>query len=117
MHLMELLLVTVRHQYSLKNSNVVNGFTIFKMKTYNFDGLSVVAFTCNKQDNQIWIWNTTDGTVRSKHNGEYLFVEQELEIWATPLSDKLQAIVLLNRGDSRSEQITVQWTDIGFSKE
>ena len=78
------------------------------------DGSNVDADTCNKQDNQIWIWNATDGTIRSKHNGECLTVQLELEIWAGPLSGGSQAVVLFNRGDSGSEQITVQWTDIGF---
>ncbi|CAF0941120.1 unnamed protein product [Adineta ricciae] len=87
------------------------------LDVYNFDGPSVEAFTCNKQDNQMWIWNTSDKTVRSKHNGECLIVQQELEVWAGSLFDGSQAVVLLNRGDSGSEPITVQWTDIGFSRE
>jgi alpha-galactosidase len=35
-------------------------------------------------------------------------------VWAGPLSGGSQAVVLLNRGDSNSEQITVNWTDISF---
>jgi alpha-galactosidase len=41
-------------------------------------------------------------------------VQQELEIWAGPLSGGSQAVVLLNRGDGGSSQITVNWKDIGF---
>jgi len=81
---------------------------------YDFDGPNVDAFTCNKQENQMWIWNTTDATLRSKYNGQCLTVQQELEVWAGPLSGGSQAVVLLNRGDTGSEQITVKWTDIGF---
>jgi len=81
---------------------------------YDYFGRSIEAFSCTKQDNQVWIWNETDGTIRSKYNGECLTVQQELEIWAGPLSGGSQAVVLLNRGDSGSEQITVKWTDIGF---
>ena len=84
------------------------------MDVFNFAGPYVDAFTCNKQDNQIWIWNSTDGTVRTKHNGQCLTVQEELEIWASPLSGGSQAVVLFNRGNTDSEQITVQWTDIGF---
>jgi hypothetical protein len=62
----------------------------------------------------MWIWNTTDATLRSKYNGQCLTVQQELEVWAGPLSGGSQAVVLLNRGDTGSEQITVKWTDIGF---
>jgi hypothetical protein len=81
---------------------------------YNFDGPNVDAYSCNQQDNQAWIWSSTDGTVRSKHNDECLTSTSELEIWAGPLSDGSQAVVLLNRGDSGSEPITVQWSDINF---
>jgi hypothetical protein len=81
---------------------------------YNFDGPSVDAFSCNKQDNQAWTWNAADGSVRSKHNGQCLTVRQELEVRAGPLSDGSQAVLLFNRGDIGSETITVKWTDLGF---
>ncbi len=84
------------------------------MGVYDYFGRSIEAFSCTKQDNQGWIWNATDGTIRSKYNDECLTVQQEIEIWAGPLSGGSQAVVLLNRGDSGSEQITVKWTDIGF---
>jgi hypothetical protein len=86
---------------------------LFSLDVYNFDGPNVDAFSCNKQDNQQWTWLTTDGTIRSKHNGECLAQVSELEVWASPLADGSAAVVLLNRGNS-SEPITVQWTDIGF---
>lgn len=81
---------------------------------YDFDGPIVQTYPCNQQDNQRWIWNTTDGTVRSKANGECLILQPELEIWAGPLTGGSQAVVLLNRGDNDNEQITVKWSDIGF---
>ena len=37
-----------------------------------------------------------------------------MEVWAGPLKDGSQAVLLLNRGTSGSETITVKWTDIGF---
>lgn len=43
-----------------------------------------------------------------------MIVQPELEIWAGPLTGGSQAVVLLNRGDSGSSEITVKWTDIGF---
>ncbi len=84
------------------------------MAVYGFDGPSVNTFACNKNDNQMWLWNATDGTVRSKHNGQCLTVPFELEVWTGPLSGGSQAVVLLNRGDSDDDRITVKWTDIGF---
>lgn len=81
---------------------------------YGYDGPSVDTFVCNGQENQIWIWNETDGTVRNKHKGECLTVPLELEVWAGPLTGGSQAVVLLNRGDNDNEQVTVEWTDLGF---
>lgn len=87
---------------------------VFSLDVFNFDGPNVDAYSCNKQDNQAWTLSSTDGSVRSKHNGECLAVTAQLEVWAGPLSDGSQAVVLLNRNDVESESITVQWSDIGF---
>lgn len=87
----------------------------FSLDVYYFTGPNVDAYTCNKGDNQAWSFSSTDGTFRSKQTGECLTSKPELEVWAGPLSDGSQAVVLLNRVDSGSEPITVQWTDIGFS--
>jgi len=81
---------------------------------YQKDGPNVQSIGCNKQNNQMWIWSTSDGTVRSNYSGKCLTVQPELEIWAGPLSGGSQAVVLFNRGDGYAEQITVNWTDIGF---
>ncbi|CAF1364364.1 unnamed protein product [Rotaria sordida] len=99
--------------------NTVDQTIISKMNgkclnVYNFDGPNVDVHTCNKQDNQEWIWNSMDGTVRNKYNGACLTSEAELEIWAGPLSDGSQAVLLFNRVNSGSEPITVEWSDIGF---
>lgn len=80
---------------------------------FNFNGPNVDAFTCNKQDNQQWTISTTDGTIRSKHNGQCLTQVSELEVWAGDLNDGSVAVVLFNRG-STSAPITVNWSDIGF---
>jgi hypothetical protein len=87
------------------------------MDLYNFYGPNVDVFTCNttqKQASQTWIWNSADGTVRNQYKDQCITVRQEHEIWAGPLSDGSQAVVLLNRADSGSEPITVKWSDIGF---
>ena len=94
--------------------SIENFFDLLSLDVLNVDGPLVDAFSCNKQDNQAWRWNTTDGTVRSVHNGQCLSVRSDLEVWAGPLSDGAQAVVLLNRGDTGSESITVNWNDIGF---
>ena len=84
------------------------------MDVLNFDGPFVDAFSCNGQDNQAWQWDMTDGTLRSVRKGQCLSVRGDLEVWAGPLADGSQAVVLLNRGDVGSESMTAKWTDIGF---
>ncbi len=69
---------------------------------------------CNGKDNQVWFRNETDETLRSKAGNQYLTVKPELEIWAGPLTGGSQAVLLLNRDDMNSGQITVKWSDIGF---
>jgi len=87
---------------------------LFSLDAYNFTGPNVDAYTCNKGDNQAWIWSSTDGTVQSKQTGECLTLKPQLEVWAGELADGSAAVVLLNRGDTGSEPITVKWSDIGF---
>lgn len=84
------------------------------MTLFKGDGPGIVAYTCNEHDNQLWAWNATSETLRSKRTNQYLTIKPELEIWAGPLKGGSQAVVLLNRADSGSEPITVKWTDIGF---
>ena len=84
------------------------------MELYNTHGPNVDVLSCSQQAGQTWIWDSTDGTIRTEKNGACLAVRQELEVWAGPLNDSSQAVVLLNRGDGASEPITVRWSDIGF---
>jgi hypothetical protein len=92
-----------------------NGFWFFfSLALYNFVGPHLNAFNHDTQDDQAWIFNLADGTVRNKLNGQCLTVEPELEIWAGPLANNSQAVLLFNRGNTGSEPITVKWNDIGF---
>ncbi len=81
---------------------------------HHVDGPNVNAVSCKKLDSQVWKWNSADGTVRSEYNNQCLTVQQDIEVWAGPLAGGSQAVLLLNRGTSGSEPITVKWTDIGF---
>jgi hypothetical protein len=87
---------------------------LFSLNVNKRDGLIVDALPCNKQKNQAWTWNSRDGSVQNNHNGRCLTVSDELEVWAGPLSDGSQAVVLLSRAHSGNDTITVQWTDLGF---
>ena len=87
---------------------------MFSLELYNTYGPNLDVLTCSGQVGQTFVWNNTDGTIRTKSNGPCLSVRQELEVWAGPLSDGSQAVVLLNRADTGSEPITVHWSDIGY---
>ena len=82
------------------------------MGLYNAVSPHVVTYGCDNQDEQAWVFDSADGTVRNKHNDLCLTVEAELEIWAGPLSNGSQAVLLFNRGNTGSEPITVKWSDI-----
>ncbi|CAF1353096.1 unnamed protein product [Rotaria sordida] len=76
--------------------------------------LIVSVSSCNERESQTWIWNQTDGLLKNTDNGQCLTVEQNIEIWAGPLSDGSQAVLLLNRNSTTGEVITVKWTDLGW---
>lgn len=84
------------------------------MALHDFVGPHLTISGCDTQADQMWIFNLTDGTIRNKLNGQCVTVEAELEVWASPLVDGSQAVLLFNRGNTESEPITVKWTDIGF---
>jgi hypothetical protein len=94
------------------NSNVC---FVYSLNVVHHDKRSVNVTSCNKRDNQAWVWNETDGTLRNHNNDQCLTVQQHVEIWAGPLSDGSQAVLLLNRNSTGSEIITVKWTDLGWS--
>ncbi|CAF3982911.1 unnamed protein product [Adineta steineri] len=96
------------------NETIVSQMTGYCMEVHNSYGPNVYALLCNGRQNQKWIWNSTDRTIKSESSNQCLTVPLELEIWAGPLSDGSQAVVLFNRGDSNNERITVKWSDIGF---
>jgi hypothetical protein len=87
---------------------------LFSLEMFRAAGPSVDVHTCNRGAVQQWTWNSVDGTIQNKYNGQCLGQVPELEVWTGPLDDGSAAVVLLNRGNSISEPITVQWSDIEF---
>ncbi len=87
---------------------------MISLEILNYFGPSVYALQCVGAFREKWIWDATEGTVRSRSSDKCLTVPLELEVWAGPLSGGSQAVVLLNRGGGGSEEITVKWSDIGF---
>ena len=84
------------------------------MRTFRHLGPAVDVNTCDKGDSEKWTWNSVDETIQNKVNGGCLTQVPELEVWAGDLDDGSVAVVLFNRGNSVTEPMTVQWTDIGF---
>jgi len=87
---------------------------LFSLQTFRGLGPAVDVRTCNKRGDQQWKWNSVDETIQNNYNNGCLTQVPELEVWAGELYDGSAAVVLLNRGNSVSEPITVQWSDIGF---
>ena len=78
------------------------------------DGPGVDVYECSQEDNQQWLWNATDKTVRRFRNGQCLTVRETREVWVSPLSDGSQAVLLFNRANTGAEPITVKWTDLNI---
>ncbi len=78
---------------------------MISLEVHNNYGPNVYAFLCSGHENQRWIWNATDGTVKSESSDQCLTIPLELEVnlWAAPLSDGSQVVLLLNRSDSQCE--------------
>lgn len=55
-----------------------------------------------------------NGTIQNK-NSQCLTVEQVTEIWAGPLTNGSQAVLLFNRNSTTIETMTINWTDLGWS--
>ncbi|UJR12125.1 hypothetical protein I4U23_016302 [Adineta vaga] len=94
--------------------NLVSRLNILCLALFHHKGPHLVADGCDIQSDQAWIFHLSDGTIRNKYDGKCLTAEAELEVWAGPLVDGSQAVLLLNRGNIGSEPITVQWSDINF---
>ena len=104
-------MVIIESRFSLhRNENLF----LRSLDVLFLDGPAVDVYECSQEDNEEWIWNATDSTVRRLRNGQCLTVQETLEIWAGPLLDGSQAVVLFNRGNNGSERITVTWTELGF---
>ncbi|CAF2944049.1 unnamed protein product [Rotaria sp. Silwood2] len=84
------------------------------LNVHNHNKRIVSVSYCKKQDSQIWLWNQNDGLLKNTDNDQCLTVAQNIEIWAGPLFDGSQAVLLLNRNSTTSEIITVKWTDLGW---
>lgn len=78
------------------------------------DEKTVNSNECTGRNSQLWFSMQDDNTIRTKSTKHCLSAEAEQEVWAGPLSDGSQAVVLLNRDNQHSHKITVQWIDIGF---
>ncbi|CAM4837193.1 unnamed protein product, partial [Rotaria magnacalcarata] len=121
-------------------SNIDGQCLTIEKSNNSSDMSNLIATSCHKTNSkelyQKWIVNNNDqtiasqlngiwliiflyligenGSVRNIENGPCLTVQQKIEIWAGPLADQSQAVLLLNRNSTNSEVITVKWTDLGW---
>jgi hypothetical protein len=55
-----------------------NEKTFLSILSFQIRYTAVDTFTCNGGANQAWIWNSTDSTIQSKQNGQYLTSKPQL---------------------------------------
>jgi len=70
-----------------------------------------MGWNCTGGANQKWVLNN-DGSI--ENNGKCLTVGGGQEVWAGPLSDGSEVVVLFNRA-AVPQKITVTWTNLGIS--
>ncbi|CAF1193285.1 unnamed protein product [Didymodactylos carnosus] len=97
-----------------KEQTIVSQLNGKCLNVNNQDKHLLSVSSCNKQNSQAWIWNEIDGSLRNNKNGQCLTVQQDIEIWAGPLSDGSQVVLMFNRNSVDWESITVKWTDLGW---
>ena len=79
------------------------------------DPLNFILTDCQNQTiRRPFHWHPDKQTIENSLTGECLTVQHDLEIWSGELVDSSRAVVLLNRGDTSSQSITVKWSDIGL---
>jgi hypothetical protein len=49
------------------------------LEVHNYYGPSVYALGCTSHENEMWMWNAIDGTIRSKYSRGCLTSPLELE--------------------------------------
>ena len=81
---------------------------------FDSHGPSVQTFPCNGENNQKWIYDPIEKTIKNENKCLSPSTGLEsLEVWAGILSDNSYAVMLLNKGDKRNEMIA-RWKEIGL---
>lgn len=105
-------------QWSIRGDGTVHAqLNDYCLDVWDFVGPVVQNYPCNGGDNQQWVFNSTDRTVRNPNSGCLTATQHvapgTLEVWAGPLSGGDVAVILLNRGQATST-ITANWADLGL---
>ena len=99
------------------NKNIISQMDTTKcLDIYNRIGPSVQTYTCDGNESQIWEYNETDHTLKSKGKCLSSLVNPEVtEVWAVKLYDNSYAVLLLNVG-SIASTVEISWKEIGFTQ-
>ncbi len=102
-------------EWSFKaDGTIVSKLNNMCLDVYDFNGPVVETFNCNGGSNQKWVYDSSAHTIK---NGQKCLSASSgidaLEVWAGILSDNSYAVMLLNRGDTKSEMIA-RWSEIGL---
>ena len=103
-------------EWTLKSDGtIVSRLSNKCLDVYDFQGPVVQTFNCNGGSNQKWVYDSTAHTIKNGNKCLSPSDGASLEVWAGLLSDKSYAVMLLNRGDRKSEMIA-RWKEIGLPK-
>ena len=102
-------------EWTLKNDGtIVSKLNNMCLDVYDFHGPVVETYSCNGGSNQKWQYDASSHTIK---NGDKCLSASSgvdsLEVWAGPLSGDSFAVILLNRGNVKSEMIA-RWSEIGI---
>ena len=96
------------------DGSIVSRYNNMCLDVFEFRGPSVQTYACNGNSNQKWLYDPISQTIK---NGDKCLSpstgRENSEIWAGILSDNSYAVMILNRGEEKTE-IIARWKEIGL---
>jgi len=79
---------------------------------------NVQTYPCHSSGNEQWVFNTSTGQILNAGTGKCLSLDPgpaSTQVYAGPLVNGAYAVLLLNRDNTNSHDITVTWDSLGIS--
>jgi len=100
-------------QWNKNADGTVTSFLGNCLDLFDSTGPVVQSYGCDSGLNQKWFFDPT-GAIRSAANEDCVAIAGPLEVWAGALADGSQTVVLFNRQDTASANITAFWKTTGL---